>query len=68
KVKDFWDGNIPWITPKDLSNWEYRFIERGQRNITEKAVKENSLRIYPAGTVLLTSRAPIGYLAIAKNQ
>ncbi|MEM2919023.1 MAG: restriction endonuclease subunit S [Candidatus Altiarchaeota archaeon] len=67
KINDYWGGHIPWITPKDLSILEYRFIQKGERNITEKAVKENSLRIYPAGTVLLTSRAPIGYVAIAKN-
>ncbi|MGC8576266.1 MAG: restriction endonuclease subunit S [Caldisericum sp.] len=67
KVKDFWNGDIPWITPKDLSTWGYRFIQHGERNITERAVKENSLRIYPTGTILLTSRAPIGYVAITKN-
>ena len=67
KVKDYWDGDIPWITPKDLANHDSRFISRGERNITRKAVIENSLRLYPKGTVLLTSRAPIGYVAIAKN-
>jgi len=67
KIRDFWDGDVPWITPKDLSSWEYRFIQCGERNITQKAVKDNSLRIFPPGTVLLTSRAPIGYVAIAKN-
>jgi type I restriction enzyme S subunit len=67
KIKDYWDGDILWITPKDLANHKYRFIRHGERNITQKAVIENSLRIYPKGTVLLTSRAPIGYVAIAKN-
>ncbi|MFZ8860928.1 MAG: restriction endonuclease subunit S, partial [Thermocrinis sp.] len=67
KVKDYWDGDITWITPKDLANHDSRFISRGERNITRKAVIENSLRLYPKGTVLLTSRAPIGYVAIAKN-
>ncbi|MEM2919059.1 MAG: restriction endonuclease subunit S [Candidatus Altiarchaeota archaeon] len=68
KIKNYWDGNIPWITPKDLANYNYRFIRRGRRNITEKAVEDNSLKIFPPGTVLLTSRAPIGYVSIAKNQ
>lgn len=67
KIKEYWGGDIPWITPKDLANYEYIYISRGERNITEKAVKECSLRIFPKGTILLTSRAPIGYVAIAKN-
>jgi type I restriction enzyme S subunit len=67
KVRDYWDEDIPWITPKDLANHDSRFISCGERNITRKAVIENSLRLYPKGTVLLTSRAPIGYVAIAKN-
>jgi len=67
KVEAYWNGDFPWITPRDLASHDYRYISHGERNITEKAVKENSLRIYPAGTVLLTSRAPIGYVAIAKN-
>jgi type I restriction enzyme S subunit len=67
KVKDYWDGDIPWITPKDLANHDSRFISRGERNITRKAVIENSLKLYPEGTILLTSRAPIGYVALAKN-
>jgi len=67
KVKDYWDGDIPWITPKDLANHGSRFISCGERNITRKAVIENSLKLYPNGTILLTSRAPIGYVAITKN-
>jgi len=68
KKKEYWDGRIPWLTPKDLRDYEYVYISRGERNITEKAVKECSLKIFPEGTVLLTTRAPIGYVAIAKNQ
>jgi type I restriction enzyme S subunit len=67
KVKDYWDGDVTWITPNDLASHRFRYIARGERNITEKAVRENSLRIYPSETVLLTSRAPIGYIAIARN-
>jgi len=67
KKKEYWDGRIPWLTPKDLRDYGYVYISRGERNITEKAVKECSLKIFPEGTVLLTTRAPIGYVAIAKN-
>jgi type I restriction enzyme S subunit len=67
KVKEYWDGNVAWITPDDLAQHKFRYISHGKRNITEKGVREHSLRIYPSRTVLLTSRAPIGYVAIAKN-
>ncbi|MBE8723401.1 restriction endonuclease subunit S [Flavobacterium hungaricum] len=58
----------PWITPKDLSvNKGKKFISRGEYNVTQRGLKETSLKIMPAGTVLLSSRAPIGYLAIART-
>ncbi|GAB4453743.1 MAG: restriction endonuclease subunit S [Anaerolineales bacterium] len=60
-------GDIPWITPKDLSNHRFRYIERGERNITEKGFNESNATLLPAGSVLLSTRAPVGYLAIAKN-
>jgi len=67
KIKEYWDGNVPWLTPKDLRDYEYIYISKGERNITQKAVEKVSLKIFPKGTVLLTTRAPIGYVAIAKN-
>ena len=60
-------GEIPWITPKDLSNYEYRYISKGARSITEHGLKNSSATIVPEGTILLTSRAPVGYMAIAQN-
>ncbi|MGG3895048.1 restriction endonuclease subunit S [Geobacillus stearothermophilus] len=60
-------GTIPWITPKDLSGYPYRYIERGENNITELGLAKSSARMLPKGTVLFSSRAPIGYVAIAKN-
>ena len=61
------NGTIPWITPKDLSTYTERFISRGERNITEKGLKSCSAQIMPKNSVLFTSRAPIGYIAIASN-
>lgn len=58
------DG-IPWITPKDLSNDHSKFILRGEIDITEQGLSKSSATIMPAGTVLFSSRAPIGYIAIA---
>ena len=58
----------PWITPKDLSdNSGNRFIDHGALDVTSEGIKAASLKLLPAGTVLMSSRAPIGYLAIARN-
>lgn len=65
-VPRFWGGDIAWLTPKDLSKYGNRYISKGERNITEEGLKNCSSKLLPQGTILLTSRAPIGYLAIAK--
>jgi type I restriction enzyme S subunit len=63
----FWDGEIPWVTPKDLSGYEARYIGVGERNITEGGLHNSSARLLSEDTVLLTTRAPIGYVALAAN-
>lgn len=63
----FYDGNIPWLTPKDLSVNSNKYIFRGERNITEAGFKSCSCKMLPKGSVLFSSRAPIGYVAIAAN-
>ncbi len=68
KEKSYYGGNVPWITPKDLSKHQYVYIERGKRNISQLGLKNSSARLMQKGTVLFSSRAPIGYLAIAKNE
>ncbi|WP_417601043.1 restriction endonuclease subunit S [Owenweeksia hongkongensis] len=62
-------GNeIPWITPKDLSARKgKRFISYGECDVTEAGRKAASLKLMPKGTVLLSSRAPVGYMAIARE-
>lgn len=67
KVPQYYGGNIPWLTPKDLTNYTNRFIEKGERNITKEGLSNSSARMVPKNTILLTSRAPIGYMAIAAN-
>ncbi|MGH4049759.1 MAG: restriction endonuclease subunit S [Clostridium sp.] len=62
------DNEIAWITPKDLSGYTFKFISRGNRDITESGFKNSSAKLIPKGTVLFSSRAPIGYIAIAKNE
>ena len=64
---NFEGGSIPWVTPADLSGYTSKKIGHGSRNITEKGLSSSSARLLPAGTVLFTSRAPIGYVAIASN-
>ena len=59
---------IAWITPYDLSNTNDKYIAHGERDITEKGLRNSSAKLMPKGTVLLTSRAPIGYLGIAVNE
>lgn len=67
KNPSFYDGNIPWLTPKDLSVNSNMYILRGERNITEAGFKSCSCKMLPKGSVLFSSRAPIGYVAIAAN-
>ena len=68
KPENYEDGKIAWITPKDLSTFSGRYIERGERNITEIGLKSCSTQLLPPNTVLFSSRAPIGYVAIAANE
>ena len=68
KDEDNYGGDIPWITPKDLSSFKERYIYRGERNISEKGLNSCSAKLMPKNTVLFSSRAPIGYVAIAANE
>ncbi|WP_353948326.1 restriction endonuclease subunit S [Sporolactobacillus sp. Y61] len=67
-VDEYWNGDISWITPKDLSNYNRRLICTGHRKITNKGLCNSSAKLLPKGTVLFSSRAPIGYLAIAGKE
>ena len=67
-VEEFWNGNIIWITPKDLSEQNRKYIEKGERYITKKGLSKVKSKLLPKGTLLLSSRAPIGLLSIAKNE
>lgn len=67
KVTEYWNGDIYWITPKDLSNFSGKYISKGERNISIEGLNNSSAKLMPKNTVLLSSRAPIGYVAIALN-
>ena len=61
---EFWDGNVPWVTPKDLSKLGQKHLSDTPRHITKAGLKSCSARMLPAQSVLLSSRAPIGLVAI----
>lgn len=62
------ESGIAWITPKDLSNDRSKFISHGETDITELGLSNSSAVRMPSGTVLFSSRAPIGYIAIADGE
>ncbi len=67
--QNFTTNGTPWITPKDLSdNQGNKFITRGAQDVSDEGIKDACLKIYPTGTVLLSSRAPVGYMAIAQGE
>ena len=68
KPEYYTDNGIAWITPKDLSVDKSKFISHGADDITELGLRNSSASIMPAGTVLFSSRAPIGYIAIADGE
>ena len=63
-----YDGNISWLTPKDLSIHTERYIKRGERMISLKGYNSCSCKMLPKGSILFSSRAPIGYVAIASKE
>lgn len=67
KIAEYWNGDIPWITPKDLSKSKRLFTSSGNLWITNEGLEKSSAKILPIGTVLYSSRAPIGYISIADN-
>ncbi|KAA2312747.1 hypothetical protein E0K93_16520 [Puniceibacterium sp. HSS470] len=64
KVRDYWDGDVIWFAPSDLTGYRQKFIARGAKTLTEEGLANSSARIMPAGSVMFSSRAPVGYVAI----
>ena len=65
-VNDYWDGDIAWATPTDLSKLDNKEILTTARLLTQQGLESCSARILPPNSVLFTSRAPIGHIAINK--
>lgn len=66
KIAEYWDGTIPWVTPKEISRLPSRFLWESAEKITEAGFRSCSTAILPVDSLLLSSRAPIGLLAINK--
>ena len=62
------NGDIAWLSPKDLSGYTSKYISRGAKNITKKGLEKSSAVLLPKNTVLMSSRAPIGYVAISTGE
>jgi len=69
QIKEYYeDGDIAWISPADLSGYHDKYISYGKKNITELGLIKSSAKLMPKNTVILSTRAPIGYVAIANNE
>lgn len=68
KPEYYTESGIAWITPKDLSINKSKFVSHGENDITELGLRNSSASLMPEGTVLFSSRAPIGYIAIAAGE
>lgn len=68
-VLEYWaNGNIPWITPADMKNIKGKYIYHGEKYITSLGLNKSSAQLMPKNSILFSSRAPIGYIAITKNE
>lgn len=65
---EYWNGNINWVSPADLTGYKKIKISKGAKSITELGLQKSSARLMPKGSVLFSSRAPIGYVAIAGEE
>jgi type I restriction enzyme S subunit len=67
EVQEYWNGELNWITPKEMGKLNGREISSTERKITELGLKNSSAKLLPINSVILSSRAPIGHLAINKE-
>lgn len=64
---EFWDGNIPWITPADYKTQD-KYVSCGRKNLTQEGYKSCGTSLLPAGSIVFSKRAPVGTVAISKNE
>ncbi len=63
----FWNGDIAWLTPADMKYIKGKYASKGERMITKEGLSSSSTKLMPPNTILYSSRAPIGYIAISQN-
>ncbi|MGX7195509.1 restriction endonuclease subunit S [Enterococcus olivae] len=68
KIDEYYGDEIPWLTPKDLSNCNLLYTKCGENSITQLGYDKSSAKLMPTHSILFSSRAPIGYLTIADNE
>ena len=66
--KNYWDGNIDWITPTDITKQDSRYINSSLRKITQEGLENSSAKLVPAGSLLVCTRATIGEMAITSHE
>lgn len=67
-VSEYWDGDITWVVPTDVTKNNCLVLLASERKITEKGLRESSAKILPAGTILMTSRASVGFFALMDHE
>ncbi|MBR3800010.1 MAG: restriction endonuclease subunit S [Bacteroidales bacterium] len=63
-VSTYWDGGVQWLTPKDMGGLTSKYVDKGERTISQEGVEHSSAKVLPTQSVIISSRAPIGYVAI----
>lgn len=63
-IDEYWDGDIPWLTPKEITGSEGIYVGFTERNITQLGLKNSSTKLFRSGTVMLSKRAPVGAVAV----
>lgn len=64
---EYWDGGVPWLTPNDISDCRLGWIKAGKRSLTETGLASCGARLVRAGSIILSTRAPIGHVAVAEG-
>ena len=68
KVPDYWDGDVTWVVPSDVTKNDCLILHDSERKITEKGLRESSAKVVPEGTILMTSRASVGFFALVDRK
>ncbi len=68
KAPEYWDGDVTWVVPSDVTNNDCLVLLDSGRKITERGLRESSAKMVPAGTILMTSRASVGFFALMDRE